>query len=127
MSKHLNATQNKIAESIERSEKLAEDGANGFTFDYPCINDYCPSKNGTRAIGIAWKAKNTVGTFCYECGCENILTKEEFKVNDDKIKKEKLFSNIEKENKKLEESKLKSQFVDNYKFDYDFEADEEEF
>ncbi len=113
MSKDFNATQKKLLQSIKNSEQLHENTNSKSTFDFPCINDYCTGKNGTRIMGIAWKEKETYDTFCYQCGQEYKLTKEEFSVNKEKFRKESIEYNMEKEKVKAK------QFQDNYKLKYE--------
>lgn len=119
LSKKNNATQKKLQETIKNSQHLEEESNNNFTFDFPCINDYCSGKNGIRINAAAWKEKDSYGVFCHHCGNEETLTKEDFKVNSEKFRLEKISYNIKKEKENVQSQKNKSLFVDNYKLIYE--------
>lgn len=118
-------------EKFNNSEQLQDNLGYDSIFDFPCINDYCSGKNGTRAMGIAWKGKRSYKSFCYHCGYENDLTKEEFKASSDKLKQEKNLYNAQKQKELLEQKKKleedfqppeelqKTIFKDNYPLDYE--------
>lgn len=59
------------------------------SFDFPCLNDYCPGRNGCRANGIAWKIDETAyTTFCHLCGQNMHFSKEEFRIKKEQITSE---------------------------------------
>lgn len=102
----LNATQKKLLEIIEKSEETAKQLKDKQPFDFACINDYCPDRKDSRAKGIAWKCKNNLyGFYCFVCGQDEKLTKNEFKEVKKKLTKEQAHQNMELERKKRESRK----------------------
>lgn len=102
----LNATQKKLIEIIEKVEANSELLSDAAPFDFACINDYCAGRNDSRAIGIAWKMKNKhYGFYCYTCGQEQVLDKEQFKIVKQKLSKEQAYKNMELEKRKKDQKK----------------------
>lgn len=111
----LNASQKRILEAIsDPSTVKYHKDANGF--DFPCINDFCCGRTEeSREDAIAWKTKTGYKVFCYSCGEESDLSKEELKFLKDKISKEEQSYNLRKQK---EESELRIKKLDEYENDY---------
>jgi hypothetical protein len=106
--KKLNATQKKLLEIIENSEKTVETYKDKQPFDFVCINNYCSGKEDKRVLATAWKSKKeSYRFFCHICGHETELTKKEFKVIRDGLSREQAYQNMEKEKKARKERTTK--------------------
>ena len=60
-------------------------------FDFPCVNDYCPTKfsGEDREVATAWQNKKMgYSVFCIVCGEDHHFTQEEFRIRKKQMKKE---------------------------------------
>ena len=104
--KKLNATQKKLLEIFENLEENTKRFAGEQSFDFVCINDYCPGRGDERILATAWKnKKNKYGFFCHVCGNEATMTKKEFKITREKLSREQAHRNMEKEKKEIEKAR----------------------
>jgi hypothetical protein len=82
LSKKKSATQDRIKEIWDTSEKLSELYRDKIPFDFVCLNAECPHMVSFKkaAIATAWQiGKNHYGVFCVVCGHEAKISNKEMK------------------------------------------------
>lgn len=80
MSKKLNVIHKRIMDCIENGSMLAPLYKDRQPFDFPCPNNDCSGKNGSRQMALAWKNNNGgYSIYCYVCGQEEEMSKKDFK------------------------------------------------
>lgn len=102
--KKLSAFQQRTLESILKGVEIAEAGGrDDGHFYYPCPNDYCCGRNGSRYEASAWKlASNKYLFYCPACGQDLKMEKAEFIEYKKQIEFEKKVKKIKTEEKKKE-------------------------